>query len=171
MNLSRGLCWLDNTASEQHLNTIIEATVVISILSVWTQRCSAICFANACDFGHTSLLNSRNDWHPIAQVPFFQAAKSVGWTYRRCLKLESHRCTRPQLTGKKFGFRLVYRDHSCSIGLFLSQCLREVGQRWAMWDLAPCQRFVLPSDWFSENNSPVKQKEWDDRAADRLWQP
>jgi len=156
MNLSRGLCWLDNTASEQHLNTIIEATVVISILSVWTKRCSAICWANACDFGHTSLLNSRSEWHPIAPWHIFQAGKSVGWTYRSCLKLESNRCTRPKFTGKKFGFRLVYRENSFSIGLFLSECLREMGQRWAMQDFAPCERFLLPSGWFGDNNSPVK---------------
>ncbi|MBD0311810.1 MAG: hypothetical protein ICV86_02670 [Microcoleus sp. T3-bin5] len=31
--------------------------------------------ANACDFGHTSILNSRSDLHPIAQEPIFQAAK------------------------------------------------------------------------------------------------
>ena len=31
--------------------------------------------ANACDFGHTCLLNSRSDLHPIDQEPIFQAAK------------------------------------------------------------------------------------------------
>ncbi|MEG4962863.1 MULTISPECIES: hypothetical protein [unclassified Microcoleus] len=31
--------------------------------------------ANACDFGHTSLLTSRIDLHPIAPGQIFQAAK------------------------------------------------------------------------------------------------
>jgi len=31
--------------------------------------------ANACDFGHTSILNSRIDLHPIAPEAIFQAAK------------------------------------------------------------------------------------------------
>jgi hypothetical protein len=31
--------------------------------------------AFACDFGHTSILNSGIDLHPIAQEPIFQAAK------------------------------------------------------------------------------------------------
>ncbi|MGB7895157.1 MAG: hypothetical protein WCF82_25100 [Microcoleus sp.] len=94
---------------------------------MWTQRCSAIGFANACDFGHTSLLNSRSDWHPIAQGPIFLAAKSVGWTYRSCLKLESHGCTRPQLTGKKFGFRLVHRENSARSDFFFPNAF----ERWA----------------------------------------
>ena len=147
MNLSRVLCCRDNTASEQHLNTIIEATVVISILSVWTQICSAICFANACDFGHTSLLNSRSDWHLIAQGPIFQAAKKprvdipqllearIAWMHS-WIKINRQKVLSPASVQREF----------CSIGLFLSECLREMGQRWAMQDFAPCQRFLLPSD-------------------------
>jgi hypothetical protein len=165
MNLSRGLCWLNNTASEQHLNTIIEATVVISILSVWTQRYSAICLANACDFGHTSLLNFRLDWHPIAQGPIFQAAKSVGWTYRSCLKLESHRCTlRPKLRGKKFCLRLVHRENSGRWDFFFPNAFERWGIDGRCEIVQPVKDFFchpIDSVWFGDKNSPVKQKEWD----------
>src|SRR4028119_1633616 len=86
-------------------------------------------------------------WTRSATSQFFRLQKSLGWTYRSCLKLESHRCTRPKLRGKKFGLTLVYGENSCSIGLFLSECLLEMDQRWRMeWairDFAPCERFLL----------------------------
>ena len=83
---------------------------------------------NACDFGHTSILNSRIDLHPIAPEAIFQAAKSLGWTYRSCLKLESHGCTlEPKLTGKKFCLRLVHRENSARSDFFFPNAF----EKWA----------------------------------------
>ncbi|UNU22746.1 hypothetical protein D0A37_01610 [Microcoleus vaginatus HSN003] len=60
--------------------------------------------ANACDFGHTSLLNSRLDWHPIAPGHIFQAGKSVGWTYPQLLEAKIPWMHSPQINRQKVRF-------------------------------------------------------------------
>ena len=73
-----------------------------------------------------SILGATGTSSPRGQ--FFRLQKSLGWTYRSCLKLESHGCTlEPKLTGKKFCLRLVHRENSARSDFFFPNAF----ERWA----------------------------------------
>ena len=91
----------------------------------------------------------------------FTLEKSLGWTDGSWLKLQSR--------GWDLGFET--KSQKFCFGLFLGECLREMPRQMGDSRFCTLWRFLLTSNWFGDNNSPVKQKEWDDRVADRLSQP